>query len=88
METKTKIDFDAELAEIQAGTRQTLDFLKVNGHELILDEWLTIAEYSKKYGMDSHVITNWIRRGTIPADSVVEIPKFNNIRLVKDRAYR
>lgn len=67
---------------------QTADLMRLNGITYDLDEWLTIANYAKKYGVDTHVVTNWIRRGTIPADSVVELTNINNIRLIKDRPYR
>lgn len=76
------------LEESKQATQSTLAFLRAHGHELDLGDWLTIVNYAKKYGVDSHVVTNWIRRGVIPADCVVELPVFNNIRMVRDQAYR
>jgi hypothetical protein len=67
---------------------ETADLMQINGMTYNLGEWLTIANYAKKYSVDTHVVTNWIRRETIPADCVVEIPVLNNIRMVKDRPYR
>lgn len=67
---------------------QTADLMRLNGITYDLGEWLSIASYAKKYGVDTHVVTNWIRRGTIPADSVVELTNINNIRLIKDQPYR
>lgn len=67
---------------------ETADLLRVNGITYDLGEWLTIANYAKKYNVDTHVVTNWIRRETIPADCIVEIAPMNNIRMIKDRPYR
>lgn len=79
---------DILLEENKRMTQSTIAFLRAHGHELDLGDWLTIANYAKKYGVDSHVVTNWIRRGVIPADCVVELPVFNNIRMVRDQAYK
>ncbi len=76
------------LDEFKRGRDETLGILKAHGYELDLGDWLTIVNYSKKYGIDSHVVTNWIRRGVIPTDCVVELPVFNNIRMIRDQAYR
>ncbi len=54
--------------------RQTDDLLRLNGITYDLGEWLTIANYAKKYSVDTHIVTNWIRWQAIPADSLIEIP--------------
>lgn len=83
-----KVNPDADLADIKQQSEESLKLVKGPNFEINLSEWLTIARYAKKYGLDSHVITNWIRRGTIPEDCVMEIPELNNIRLIKDQLYR
>ena len=74
-----------ELAD--QGEREHSDLLRVNGIEYDLSKWLTIANYAKKYNLDTHVITNRIRRKTIPEDAVITIPVLNNIRMIKDQPF-
>lgn len=83
-----KVNPDAELATIKRQSEESLKLVKGPDFEVNLSEWLTITRYAKKYGLDSHVITNWIRRGTIPKDCVMEFTELNNIRLIKDQFYR
>ena len=87
MET-TKIDFDAELAEIQRESEESLKIFVEHGFVLDTTKWLTIARYAQKYDVSQQVVVNWINRGVVPADCVQEIPELNNIRLVKDQPYR
>lgn len=84
----TKIDFNAELAEIQRQSEESLKILTEHGFVLDTTEWLTIARYAKKYDVSQQVVVNWISRGIVPADCLQEIPELNNIRLIKDRSYR
>lgn len=74
---------DAGMLEMQ----QTTDLLRLDGITYDPGEWLTIPNYAKKYGIDTHTVTDWIRRRVIPTDCVVELPVLNNIRMVKDQPY-
>ena len=85
---ETKIDFNAELAEIQRQSEESLKILTEHGFVLDTTEWLTIARYAKKYGVSQQVVVNWINRGVVPANCVEEIEELNNIRLIKDQPYR
>ena len=60
----------------------------IDGKRYDLDQWLTIANYAKKYGVTTHVVTNDIRRGKIPTENVIELTRLNNIRMIKDQAYK
>lgn len=84
----TKTDFNAELAEIQRQSEESLKILTEHGFVLDTTEWLTIARYAKKYDVSQQVVVNWISRGIVPVDCLQEIPELNNIRLIKDRSYR
>ncbi|WP_138995245.1 hypothetical protein [Larkinella sp. C7] len=73
---------DASMVE----TKRTLD---LNGIAYDLGEWVTIAEYAKRFGIaDTSKVSNWISRGTIPANNVIEVPELNGLRLVKAVPYR
>lgn len=78
-----------ELADADEQALQETDaFLQQNGIRYALDEWLTVANYARKYAVDTQLVSNWIRRGVVPANCVVELTALNNIRLVKDQSYR
>lgn len=79
-----------ELAETEEQRLASVsdDLIMQNGERYHLDEWLTISGYAKKYGVSTHVVTNAIRRGTIPASCVIELTRINNIRMVKDQPYK
>ena len=67
---------------------ETAAFLQQNGIRYSLNEWMTVANYARKYAVDTQLVSNWIRRGVVPASCVVELNALNNIRLVKDQPYR
>ncbi len=64
------------------------NFLVQNGKGYLLDEWLTIKEYTKKYDLQStNVVSNWIKRGIIPKECILET-KFNDLKLIKNQVYQ
>ncbi len=64
-------------------------YLCWNGIEYDLSEWLTTTEFIKKYRLkNTSVINNWINRGNIPRENVIEIPELNYLRLVKIGNYK
>ena len=78
-----------ELADAGEQALEDTDaFLQQNGIRYSLDEWLTVTNYARKYAVDTQLVSNWIRRGVVPANWVVELNALNNIRLVKDQPYR
>lgn len=60
----------------------------INGDIIDLQEWMTIKEYSKKYGKSDKVIHNWIRRGVVPPANVRVVKELNDIRLIRAIPYR
>ena len=78
-----------ELADTDEQTLQkTAAFLQQNGVRYSLDDWMTVANYARKYAVDTQLVNNWIRRGVVPTNCVVELNLLNNIRLIKDQPYR
>ncbi|MCE6987599.1 hypothetical protein [Dyadobacter sp. CY323] len=56
---------------------------------LDLTEWVTIKEYCKRFDIkNTETVSNWIKRGIIPADDTMVIGEFNNIRMVRAKPYR
>lgn len=88
METiSSAIDIEKQLNETKLLTKEGKDFLLSQGKVLELSEWLTIAEYSKKHNVSTQVISQWITRGVIPADSYINVPEIGE-KLVRDIEYR
>ncbi len=90
METATKTQTFRELmAETDVVIGETTAFLEQNGTRFPLTDWLTPAEYVKRFGLRStNVVSNWIRRGVIPAENVLHVPELNDLRLVKAVPYQ
>lgn len=79
----------AFLNEIRQFREEIEDVLKIKGVEYKLDEWLTIAKYCEKFDISStSIVSNWIKRGTIPAENVREIEELNGLKLIKAVPYR
>jgi len=81
------------VAELVASSKKLVEeaknFLMSEGRIVELDKYLTIKNYCKKYEIkDESVVTNWIRRGLVPAEDVHTFTELNGIRIIKDRAYR
>lgn len=59
------------------------------GEVIDLTEWLTVQEYSKRFGIKTpETVMNWINRGNVPAENVRVVPELNNIRLIKAIPYQ
>jgi hypothetical protein len=89
METQAKKQtFEELMAQTDAVINEGVTFLEQNGRKVDLSHWITIAEYTKRFKLKSTmVVTNWIKRGVIPADHVITVPELNNIRLIKAVLY-
>ena len=91
METQTK-NISPEIAALIEDNEQFITevetYLAHNGTKFPLTDWLTIAEYTKQFGLKSTVVvTNWIKRGVIPKENILHIPELNDIRLIKAVPY-
>jgi hypothetical protein len=81
-------DFGNFLQNLKSENDEFSNFLVQNGKGYLLDEWLTIKEYTKKYNLQStNVVSNWIKRGIIPQDCILET-KFNDLKLIKNQVYQ
>lgn len=63
-------------------------FVATEGKILNLDEWLTVKGYCQRYGIAStNVVSNWIKRGVIPQENVIQVAELNNLKLIKAVRY-
>ena len=90
METTTNTQTFKELmAQAETTIDEATAFLQQNGTRFPLTDWLTPAEYAKRFGLRStNVVSNWIRRGVIPAENILHVPELNDIRLIKAVPYQ
>ncbi|WP_083422093.1 hypothetical protein [Arsenicibacter rosenii] len=67
---------------------QAENYLQHNGTAYSLDEWITIKEYARRFDLKStNIVSNWISRGIIPAQNIIEIPELNDLKLIKAVPY-
>jgi len=90
METQQKSQtFDELMAQSDELISRATTFLEQNGTKFPLTDWLTPTEYANRFGLKStNVVSNWIRRGIIPAENILHIPELNDIRLIKAVPYQ
>ncbi len=82
-------DFEALLAQNANTQKEALKLLSSQGQEIDLGEWVTIKEYAKRFGIKStNVVSNWISRGVISPENIIDIAELNNIRLIRAVPYK
>lgn len=91
--TESNSEVRSEIAELlresAAAIAAAKDFLVSEGKVIDTTKYLTIKRYCEKYNIaEESVVTNWIRRGIIPAGDVIVIEELNKLRLVADRPYK
>ena len=79
-------EYDQIMAQFEESKQISID---VDGTAYSLNNWVTIQNYCKMFNIEStSVVTNWIKRGRIPSENILDLKELNNIRLVKAVAYR
>lgn len=92
MKTITEIKPE-QLDELLNAARGTLakvqNYLSKDGKIYELHDWVTVAEYCRRFNIsNTQTVSNWIKRGIIPAEDTVVIEEYNNIRLIKAIPYQ
>ncbi len=83
---KLNKEYDTIMAQFEDSKQISI---AVDGKEYSLNDWVTIQNYCKMFDIEStSVVTNWIKRGKIPSENILDLKELNNIRLVKAIAYR
>lgn len=81
----SKKDTDAEPLSSTASR----GYIQQNGIRYDLNEWISFREYIQRHELKStSVLNNWISRGIIPANCVVEIAVLNDLKLIHDHTYQ
>lgn len=89
MEAVEKVDVKKVLERSEALVSEAKSLLDEMGIEYKLDEWLTVKRYCERFGIkDTHVVTNWMRRGVIPAENIKEVEELNGLKLIKAVPYK
>ncbi|MBC7923858.1 MAG: hypothetical protein H7Z75_22515 [Ferruginibacter sp.] len=93
MKNSSNQTVNAKLAQILADADATIaeaeEYLSVKGVKYSLSEWVTLKEYTRRFGLEStNVVSNWIARGIVPPANVLIIEDLNNLKLVKAVPYK
>jgi hypothetical protein len=67
-------------------------YIDIDGVQYSLKEvdggWVTIARYVQLFKLKNvNVVNNWITRGVVPSQNVIEVPQLNNMKLIKVTPY-
>lgn len=80
---------EQDLKRIDKSIQEAKDFLISMGEAIPLNDWVTIKKYCEQFDIKStETVTNWIRRGIIPPENVMEIEELNGLRLIKAIPYK
>ncbi|MCF0054997.1 hypothetical protein [Dyadobacter sp. CY356] len=79
-----------ELSQLLSDSQKALeDYLFVNGKKYPTQDWVTIAEYCKRFDIaNTQTVSNWIKRGIVPESDTITIEEYNNIRLIRAIRYQ
>lgn len=90
--TKKGVSEEPEFKKIMQSADDAIatadNFLRKNGVEIQLSEWVTPKRYSELFGVSLQVVNNWIVRGVIPVENIQIIEDFNDLRLIKAVKYK
>ncbi len=92
LEAKTEKErntiFDDFVADIDRVLIEARSILTGEGIAADTEEWITIPEYCKRFGIKNEkTIASWIDRGIVPEKNIRYIPEFCNARLIKAVKY-
>lgn len=80
--------FEEVMAEARNARAEAEDYLRINGIEYKLSEWVSPAEYVKKFNLANlQIVNNWIARGIIPENCIVSVPGIKQ-KLIKAVPYK
>lgn len=76
------------MEQADAAIQQGRDYLIRQGKVVDLSKWVTIKKYCELYDIkNTETVTNWIRRGIVPADDTMVMEDFNNLRMIRAKEY-
>lgn len=63
--------------------------VEFDGRRYESPEWLNskVSACARLHGATMQKILNWIKRGNVSPDDFVEIPDFNNLKLIRNKTY-
>jgi hypothetical protein len=89
MENQTNITAQELINKAKSTINRVDDALRINGFDYILTEWLTPKEYVKAHNLASiSVVSNWMKRGVIPSEDIVESKSLNGLKLIRNKSYK
>lgn len=78
-----------ELLQNSQPQPQAGNHIMQDGKTYDLSQWATFSQYAERYGLKStNTISNWINRGIVPADCLVELHHLNSMKLIRCQPYK
>ncbi len=86
------MDYKEELKKLMKEASEAEDqaimYLLARDKVVDLNEWVTIREYCRRFGIETtETVSNWIRRGIIPSEDTMLIKEFNDTTLIRAKEY-
>jgi hypothetical protein len=77
------------MKQTDALIKEASTFLRINGLDYDLNEWMTVKSYCEKFEIENtQTVSNWISRGIVPPENVKEIKELNDLKLIRAIPYR
>lgn len=77
------------MKQTDALIKEASAFLRINGLDYDLNEWMTVKSYCEKFEIENtQTVSNWISRGVVPPENVREIKELNDLKLIRAVPYR
>lgn len=78
----------ALMEQADVAIQEGRDYLIKQGKVVDLSKWVTIKKYCEMFGIkNTETVTNWIRRGIVPANDTLVMEDFNNLRMIRAKEY-
>ena len=76
------------IEEANKAIAESQNYITTPEYVIDLNEWVTIKEYAKRFQVAStNVVSNWIKRGIVPAENIKILPMLNGIKVIKAVRY-
>ena len=89
---ETREEFQSRLNDLLNETdemiKEARNYLITKGVPVDLSEWVTIKEYCRRFNIkNTETVSNWVKRGVIPAEDTMLVEEFNNTRMIRAKDY-
>lgn len=85
----TSKELSALMEQADVTIQEGRDYLIRQGKVVDLSKWVTVKKYCEMFSIkNTETVSNWIRRGIVPADDTLVMEDFNDLRMIRAKEYR